>query len=99
MRALKTGLWLLLTLVLVAFTYANPDPVAVHIWPGLIWETKAPALVIGALMIGFVPTWLMLRTTRWRLSRRIASLESTLAAQAHALNHAAEQARTATDIS
>lgn len=82
MRALKTVFWLLVVAGLVGFTVANWQPVGIHIWPGLIWETKLPALVIGALLIGLVPTWLVHRTTRWRLSRRIATLESTLAAQA-----------------
>jgi lipopolysaccharide assembly protein A len=88
MRALKTGLWLLLVAGLFAFTYGNPETIAVHIWPGLIWETRAPALVIGALLVGFVPCWLIHRATRWRLSRRIATLEATLAAQAQAAGQA-----------
>jgi len=91
MRALKTVFWVLVVVALFAFTYANADPIAVHIWPGLIWETKAPALVIGALLIGFVPTSLMLRATRWRMSRRISTLEATLAAQTYALTHPAEK--------
>ncbi len=86
MRTLKTGTWLVVIAGLLAFTYANPDPIAVHIWPGLIWETKASALVIGALIAGFVPTWLVYRTTRWRLQRRIASLEASLMAQAQSYN-------------
>ncbi len=81
MRAMKTLLWLVVAAVLIGFTYANPDPIAVRIWPGLIWETRAPGLVIGALAIGFIPTWLILRATRWRLTRRIATLEAMLASQ------------------
>ena len=92
MRVLKTIFWLLIAAVLIAFTYANPDSVAVHIWPGLIWETRAPGLVIGALAIGFVPTWLILSATRWRLTRRIAALEATLAAQSLAINAHAQAA-------
>lgn len=97
MNALKTVYWIVVVTLLLAFIYGNPDPVAVHIWPGLIWETKAWALVVGSLLIGFVPTSLMLRATRWRLARRIATLEATLAAQAHALTHAAEQASRTSD--
>ncbi len=97
MRALKSGFWVLIVVALFAFTYANPEPVAVHIWPGLIWETKAPALVIGSLLIGFVPTSLMLRATRWRMARRIATLEATLTAQAHALTHSASGPSTGAD--
>ncbi|EGD59162.1 hypothetical protein Y88_1224 [Novosphingobium nitrogenifigens DSM 19370] len=84
MKVLITGFWLLAGAALIAFTVANWGPVDIRIWPGLIWETKLPALVIGALLIGFLPTWLVHRTTRWRLSRRITTLESTLAAQAQA---------------
>lgn len=98
MRALKTGFWILIVVGLFAFTYGNPDPIAVHIWPGLIWETKAPALVIGSLLIGFVPTSLILRATRWRMARRIGTLEATLAAQAHALTHSAETPSTREDV-
>jgi uncharacterized integral membrane protein len=94
MGALKTGFWIAVVAVMLVFIYGNPDPVAVHIWPGLIWETRSWALVIGALLIGFVPTSLMARATRWRLSRRITALEATLSTQAQALTHAAETAST-----
>ncbi|WP_353230083.1 LapA family protein [Novosphingobium sp.] len=93
MRGLKIGWVVLLVVVLFAFTYANPDPIAVHIWPGLIWETKASALVIGALLIGFVPTSLINRATQWRLNRRIAALEATLATQTIAMTNAQSNAQ------
>ena len=86
MRAVKTIIWLVIAVLLVAFAYANPDVANVHIWPGLVWSPPTWALVIGALAIGFAPTWLIQSATRWRLARRIASLEATLAAQSHAIN-------------
>lgn len=78
MKGLRTFLWLVLGLVLVAFTAANWTTVEVRIWPGLIMDSKLPALVIGAFLCGLVPTALVLHATRWRLGRRIANLESTL---------------------
>ncbi len=90
MRTLTTGCWIVLFVALLAFTYANPETVAVHIWPGLIWETRAPALVIGALLLGFVPTSLAGRAARWRLARRVAALEASLASQALARLQSAE---------
>lgn len=99
MRGLITGLWIALIGLMIGFIYLNPDRVAVHFWPLLVLDTQLWALVIGALLVGFVPTTLVARATRWRLSRRIAALEATLAAQAHALTHAAEQASTADEIS
>lgn len=86
MRVLKTGFWVLVVAALLAFAYANDDRVTVHFPGSLSVDTKMWALVIGALLIGFVPSSLMHRTTRWRLSRRIATLEATLAAQAQAAN-------------
>ena len=87
MRALKTVFWILVVVALFAFTYANDSYITIHLWPGISVDTKPWVLVIVALLIGFVPTSLMLRATRWSMGRRIANLEATLAAQAHALTH------------
>jgi hypothetical protein len=37
-----------------------------------------PALVIGAFALGLVPMWFLYRATRWRLTRRITTLETSL---------------------
>jgi putative membrane protein len=65
----------------------NWKPVEVKVWEGLIIETKIPALVVIAFLIGLVPMWLVHRTSRWNYDRRIASLES--AARASAMAHPA----------
>lgn len=101
MKALKSVFWIVALAALVAFTVANWEPVDVRIWPGLVWETKLPVLVIGALALGFLPIWLVHRATRWRLGRRIGSLESTLTQQAQpaqpAVTHDAESDSTGND--
>ncbi|MEO0033642.1 MAG: hypothetical protein RIS94_3400 [Pseudomonadota bacterium] len=81
MRALRTIFWVLVAGMLAAFTVANWQAVEVHIWQGLVLETKLPALVIGAFLLGLVPTWGVYRASRWRLSRRISALEANLANQ------------------
>ncbi|WP_068074212.1 LapA family protein [Novosphingobium lentum] len=78
MQVVRTIVWVLVAVVLAAFTLANWQPVTVHIWQGLVLETKLPALVIGAFGLGLLPSWLLYRTTRWRLGRRIMSLENSL---------------------
>jgi len=75
---LRTIFWVLVVAVLAAFTAANWQPVEVRIWEGLLLETRLPALVILAFLLGLVPTWLLYRATRWRLLRRIANLETQL---------------------
>jgi len=89
MRTIKTIFWVVITALLLAFIYINPGPIIVHIWPGspgISVETRAWALIVACLLVGFVPTWLIMSAQRWRMARRIASLESMLAAQSHTLN-------------
>jgi uncharacterized membrane protein YciS (DUF1049 family) len=76
MKYVRMIVWVLLLVVLVAFSVANWTPVEVKIWDNLILETKIPALVVVAFLLGLVPMWLIHRGVRWRLERRIAALES-----------------------
>jgi hypothetical protein len=69
--------WVLILAALLIFTAFNWKPVEVQIWTNLVLETKIPALVIVAFLLGLVPTWLLHRGTRWRLNRRISHLETT----------------------
>ncbi len=86
MKLLRSIFWLLVVAVLAAFSVGNWRPVEVHIWEGLVVDAKLPALVIGAYLLGMLPTWLIYRATRWRMSRRIATLEAALAAPTAALS-------------
>jgi len=81
MQVLRTIFWVLLAVVLVLFAVNNWTPVQVRIWEDLVLDTKLAALVIAAFLAGLVPMWLIHRTVRWRLGRRIATLETSLAAQ------------------
>ena len=78
MQIVRTILWVLLAVVLVLFAINNWQSVEVRIWNSLILETRLAALVIAAFLLGLVPMWLVHRTVRWRLKRRIASLETSL---------------------
>jgi putative membrane protein len=87
MKIVRTVVWVLLLVALLLFSALNWQPVEVKVWEGLIIETKIPALVVIAFLIGLVPMWLVHRTSRWNYDRRIASLES--AARASAMTHPA----------
>ena len=76
MAIVRTIIWVLITIVLVLFTINNWQPVEVRIWSTLLLETKLPALVILAFLLGLAPMWLVHRASLWRLRRRIAYLES-----------------------
>jgi hypothetical protein len=84
MGVIRTLVWLVILAVLLAFSYFNWRPVEVQIWENLIVETRIPALVIVAFLLGFVPMWLLHRGVRWRLNRRISGLQN--AARANSVN-------------
>ena len=90
MKIVRTVVWVLLLVALLVFSALNWKPVEVKVWEGLIVETKIPALVVIAFLIGLVPMWLVHRASRWNYDRRIASLES--AARASAMAHPAPAA-------
>ncbi|KPF92063.1 hypothetical protein IP81_08520 [Novosphingobium sp. AAP83] len=75
---LRTIFWVMVIAALAAFSAANWVPVEVRIWEGLLLETRLPALVIAAFLLGLVPMWMLYRATRWRMARRITSLETSL---------------------
>ena len=76
MQILRTFFWVLILVILLVFTAFNWKPVEVKLWENMIVETKVPALVIIAFLIGLIPAWLLHRGTKWRLERRISQLES-----------------------
>src|SRR5688500_3517938 len=84
MKIVRTIVWVLLLVALLIFSANNWNPVEVKIWEGLVLETKLPALVVIAFLIGLVPMWLLHRASRWNNERRIVSLESAARAAAMA---------------
>ena len=75
MQFIKTLFWVVLAVVLVVFAVNNWSPVSVLIWEDIRIDTKLPVLVIGAFLLGFLPLWLLHRTQKWRMTRRIKTLE------------------------
>jgi putative membrane protein len=90
MKIVRTIVWVLLLVALLIFSVFNWNPVEVKIWEGLVLETKIPALVVVAFLLGLVPMWLLHRASRWANERRIASLEN--AARSAAMAPAAPSA-------
>lgn len=84
MQIVRTVVWVLILFGLLTFSFFNWEPVAVTLWGDLVLETKVPMLVIFSFLLGLVPMWLLHRTAKWRLDRRIQSLET--AARSNALS-------------
>ncbi len=83
MQIVRTIVWVLILFGLLAFSFFNWETVEVTLWENVILETKVPALVIVAFLLGLVPMWAFHRSVKWSLNRRIRSLES--AARSNAL--------------
>ena len=71
MQFLKTLFWVILAVVLVLFAHANWNMVTIRLWGGLEADVKMPVLVIGAFLLGFLPTFILYRTRIWSLKRRL----------------------------
>ena len=80
MQIVRTIVWVMLVIALLLFAVNNWQPVEVKIWEGLILETRLPALVLIAFLLGLVPMWLLHKGARWRLNRRINVLENSVRA-------------------
>lgn len=85
MQIIRTITWVLLTAVLVAFIAMNWTKAPVNFWPlqdGNYLHFDWPVGVVALLFfgLGMLPVWLYLRAVRWRLERRIATLENSLRA-------------------
>jgi uncharacterized integral membrane protein len=71
MQFLKTLFWVVLAVAMVLFSLTNWNMVTINLWGGLQADIKLPLLVIGAFLIGFLPTWALYRTRVWSLKRRL----------------------------
>lgn len=96
MQVIRTIFWVLLAIAVMGFVLMNWGlPQDVIFWPGTTdnpylveWPVGFIALVF--YLLGFVPMWLYHRGTKWRLTRRIKTLEN--AAKAAAITPSASAA-------
>jgi uncharacterized integral membrane protein len=75
MQFLKTVLWILIAVVVVLFAMHNWTDTRVNLWADMVWDTKLPFLLLIAFLIGWLPTWLIMRARVWSHRRRIEAME------------------------
>ena len=80
MHFLRTIFWVLIAVVVALFAKANWTLVTVKLWGDLVADVKLPLLMGIAFLIGWLPTWLLLRTRIWGHQRRIDAYERNQAA-------------------
>jgi uncharacterized integral membrane protein len=84
MQFLRTLFWVALAVGLVLFATANWHAATVNLWGGLEAEVKLPVLILGAFLLGFLPTFLLYRARMWTMKRRLEGVERQLAARSAA---------------
>jgi uncharacterized membrane protein YciS (DUF1049 family) len=75
MQFLKTLFWVLIAVVLALFGTRNWFDVTVNLWGDIQADIKLPVLLLVVFLIGFLPTWLILRARIWSLRRRVDAME------------------------
>ena len=80
MQIIRTIVWVVVLIALLLFSLNNWTTIEVKIWEGLLLETKLPVLVVVSFFMGLIPMWLLHKAGKWRLNRRINTLENTVKA-------------------
>jgi uncharacterized integral membrane protein len=75
MNFLKTLFWVVVAVSLAIFATRNWNDVTINLWGNLQVDVKLPIMLLVTLVIGFLPTYLFLRTRIWGLKRKLALAE------------------------
>ena len=72
MQFLKTLLWILVAVLVAIVAGNNWRDVTIDLWSNLQADIKIPLLLLAIFLLGFLPTWLVMRGKIWRIERRNA---------------------------
>jgi lipopolysaccharide assembly protein A len=76
--------WVLVAVIVTFFSYRNWVPVTLSLWGDIEADIKLPLLLLFFFLLGFLPTWLLMRTRLWTYRRRLDAFERTRASTAAA---------------
>jgi len=79
MHFLKTLFWVLVAVIVTFFAYRNWGAVTLNLWGDIQVDIKIPLLLLLFFLLGFIPTWLIMRARLWSYRRRLDALERTRA--------------------
>jgi uncharacterized integral membrane protein len=75
MRFLSTLFWVLVAVIVALFASRNWNDVSLKLWGDIQADVKVPVLVLIVFLIGFLPTWLIMRARLWSHHRRLEAVE------------------------
>ena len=70
MHFLRSLFWVIIAVAMLIFAVQNNGLVTVNLWGGLQADVKLWLLVLGPLLIGFLPTWILGRVSLWQQRRQ-----------------------------
>lgn len=71
MQFLRTLFWVMIAAFVAIIASENWRDVTLDLWGNLQADIKIPVLLLLAFLLGFLPTWLIMRGKIWRLQRRL----------------------------
>lgn len=80
MQFLTILFWILVTALVVLFGARNWGDVTLNLWGDIQADIKIPLLLLVAFLLGWLPTWLVMRARIWTLGRRLESADRQAAA-------------------
>ena len=80
MQFLKTLFWVLVAVLAALFAVRNWTDVTLNLWGDIQADIKLPVLLLVAILLGWLPTWLIKHARIWTLKRRIDTFERNQAA-------------------
>ena len=75
MQFLRTLFWVVIAVFVGIIASENWRDVTLDLWGNLQADIKIPVLLIIVFLLGFLPTWLIMRGKIWRLRRRLGAEE------------------------
>lgn len=91
MRFLSTLFWVLLAVMLVLFGTRNWTDVTLNLWGDIQADVKVPILLLVIFLLGFLPTWLIMRARMWSHRRRFEAVERQRASPVPEAHRAEEE--------
>lgn len=80
MNFLRTLFWVVVAVSLAIFATRNWNDVTINLWGNIQAEVKLPFLLLLIFLIGFLPTYFVMRGRVWNLRRKLALAERPVAA-------------------
>ena len=84
MHFLKTLFWVLVAVIVTFFAYRNWAAVTLNLWGDIQVDIKVPILLLLFFVLGWLPTWLLMRTRLWTYRRRLDAFERARASTVEA---------------